>query len=206
MPLSTKQKIIESATDLFNEFGLASVRLQQIADEAGISVGNLAYHYKTKDIIIEEVYHRAFAEFNTLLSRFLQEPSLRDFDDQLTEYFRFFQGFGFCFTEIAELERTLPKLARQWNDFLQKLYLQIRNRLTFNERKGWLLPEPAPGTYDLVANNIWLTCTFWITKQNVLRRSSGLSAFKNAVWTQLKAYLSPEGQRECASITSPKWS
>jgi AcrR family transcriptional regulator len=38
----TKQRIIEAAISLFNTNGIANVRLIQIADEAGISVGNLA--------------------------------------------------------------------------------------------------------------------------------------------------------------------
>ena len=48
----TKQKILDSAVQLFNEKGLGNVRLQQIADKAGISVGNLAYHFYSKKAII----------------------------------------------------------------------------------------------------------------------------------------------------------
>ena len=49
----TKQKIILSALQLFNENGIANVRLQHIADEAFISIGNLAYHYKNKEAIVK---------------------------------------------------------------------------------------------------------------------------------------------------------
>ncbi|MEO7308888.1 MAG: TetR family transcriptional regulator [Chitinophagaceae bacterium] len=38
----TKQKILNASLHLFNENGISNTRLQQIADETGISVGNLA--------------------------------------------------------------------------------------------------------------------------------------------------------------------
>ena len=52
---ATKQKIIQSAIELFNEKGLTNVRLQHIADKAGRSVGNLAYHFPNKRAIIQVI-------------------------------------------------------------------------------------------------------------------------------------------------------
>ena len=53
--MTTKQKIIVSSIKLFNLHGLTNVRLQQIADDVGISVGNLAYHYYSKEAIVKEI-------------------------------------------------------------------------------------------------------------------------------------------------------
>lgn len=47
----TKLKIIKGAQELFFENGIANIRLQQIADSSGISVGNLAYHLKIKMLL-----------------------------------------------------------------------------------------------------------------------------------------------------------
>ena len=205
MPNTTKAKILDASINLFNETGLSSVRLQQIADEVGISVGNLAYHYKNKELIIEQVYQQAFSHFKQLLSHFLRAPSLQDFDDQLSAYFSFFQSYRFCFSEIAELERINPKLAQEWNAYLQKLMLQMRQRLDFNVRKGLLVPEPDKGIYDLVANNIWLTCIFWEPKQRVLKKSASEVDFKKAIWSQLSIYLSPGGRAEFSKLSSKKY-
>ena len=60
MSASTKQRILEAAVFLFNREGVANVRLQQIADETGISVGNLAYHFKNKEAIVSAVYEYLF--------------------------------------------------------------------------------------------------------------------------------------------------
>ncbi len=78
MSAITKNKIIEAAIQLFNEKGLSNVRLQQIADETGISVGNLAYHYSNKDLIVTSVYERLFEEFSEILANYMLQPTLAD--------------------------------------------------------------------------------------------------------------------------------
>ena len=88
--LTTKQKILESAIRLFNGDDMANVRLQQIADETGISVGNLAYHFKNKEAIVTAVYEGLFEEFAQILSTYMSSPKLTDFNDQIEQYHRFF--------------------------------------------------------------------------------------------------------------------
>ena len=63
--ISTKIKIIETSIKLFNQQGTQNVRLQQIADEAGISVGNLAYHFHDKKKILKSsisLVNKAFSD------------------------------------------------------------------------------------------------------------------------------------------------
>ena len=67
----TKQRIIGVSETLFFEQGIANIRLQQIADAAEISVGNLAYHFKNKDAIVVAVYENLFSELSNILSQFL---------------------------------------------------------------------------------------------------------------------------------------
>ncbi|MGM0588589.1 MAG: TetR/AcrR family transcriptional regulator [Bacteroidota bacterium] len=56
--MSTKEKILNAALRLFNDQGLAEVTLRQIAMEVGISQGNLNYHFKKRQDIIERLYFR----------------------------------------------------------------------------------------------------------------------------------------------------
>ena len=53
---TTKEKIIETSINLFNEKGCLNTSTRHIADELGISIGNLYYHFKNKEeILIAEV-------------------------------------------------------------------------------------------------------------------------------------------------------
>jgi AcrR family transcriptional regulator len=55
---NTKSKILATALKLFNELGLAKVTLRNIAKKMGISQGNLCYHFKKREDILEALYHQ----------------------------------------------------------------------------------------------------------------------------------------------------
>jgi AcrR family transcriptional regulator len=50
--------ILETAKTLFNQHGTSKVSTNHIAQEAGISPGNLYYHFKDKNHIIRELYEQ----------------------------------------------------------------------------------------------------------------------------------------------------
>lgn len=203
MSTLTKQKILDASVRLFNESGLSNVRLQQIADETGISVGNLAYHFKNKEAIITFVYESLFEEFSQILSQYLLYPNLLDIDNQLTKYFAFFQKYRFYLIELFEIERSFPQINKQWHLFVKKMMMQIRKRIDFNVQRGILIPEPHKDIYDLLANNIWMTITFWIPQRILRGQPIGESLFKEAVWSQMMPYFTDMGQEEYKYLIYP---
>ena len=99
----TKKNILASAIRLFNKHGLTNVRLQQIADEVGISVGNLAYHFPNKRSIVRHID----MELDDLIAPVLKEekrfPHLIDFNNQLSSYYALLHQFSFYFLDVLEL-------------------------------------------------------------------------------------------------------
>lgn len=55
MAENTKDRILQTAALLFTEKGYAAVSMRDVANELGISVGNLTYHYPKKDDLVQEV-------------------------------------------------------------------------------------------------------------------------------------------------------
>ncbi|TYA74707.1 TetR/AcrR family transcriptional regulator [Seonamhaeicola marinus] len=65
----TKVIILETALKLFNEEGLPRVTLRTIASTMGISQGNLNYHFKKRDEIIEGLYFQLVAKIDETIKR-----------------------------------------------------------------------------------------------------------------------------------------
>ncbi len=72
-PRRTRERILETALAMFNEFGEPSVATTSIAFEMGISPGNLYYHYHSKEEIVADL----FAEFRREIETTLAAPEKR---------------------------------------------------------------------------------------------------------------------------------
>jgi AcrR family transcriptional regulator len=66
-PRRTRERILELALRLYNEFGEPNVTTTVIADEMNISPGNLYYHFRNKDEITNSIFEDFEREIDTLL-------------------------------------------------------------------------------------------------------------------------------------------
>ena len=66
---ASREQILEAALPLFSHQGYGATSMRQIADDAGLSIGNLYHHFGSKEAI-----------FQTLIERYwehLLDPGLR---------------------------------------------------------------------------------------------------------------------------------
>ena len=204
MSLSTKQKILDASIRLFNQNGVANVRLQQIADETGISIGNLAYHYKNKEAIVVSVYETLFEEFAAILSGYLQKPNLEDLDAQISKYFSFFHQYRFYLIDLFEIERNHPELITNWQRCVRKMHLQLRSRIDYFTQKKLMQPEPYHGAYAALTDSLGLTVAFWVSQQVLNGNTVNEAAFKAAVWFQIIPFLTTEGKEAFLQHIQPR--
>lgn len=64
--MGTKEKILATALELFNEQGIDVITIRHIAKEMGISHSNIQYYFKNADDIITTIYVNHINELNTL--------------------------------------------------------------------------------------------------------------------------------------------
>eukprot|EP01036_Dinobryon_divergens_P004509 gene4509-5963_t len=72
-PRRTAQRIAEVTLELFNRFGEPNVSTTLISSELNISPGNLYYHFRNKDDIVNSI----FTQFEGEIERILQVPAGR---------------------------------------------------------------------------------------------------------------------------------
>lgn len=73
---ATRERILEAASRLFREHGIAAVGLAKIMAEAGLTVGTFYTHFKSKEALLREALLRALDTRHDVLAHALQAADL----------------------------------------------------------------------------------------------------------------------------------
>ncbi|HEY8076841.1 MAG TPA: TetR/AcrR family transcriptional regulator [Labilithrix sp.] len=121
MARNTKERIVETAIELFNVSGVTAVTTNHIAERLGISPGNLYYHFANKEEIIRDAFERMNAEADAMWAA----PTDGRFDPLLLQ--RVIAGNLELYARYAFFARELPALLLADRD-LRERYASIGER------------------------------------------------------------------------------
>lgn len=192
---ATKERILKISEQLFFEQGIANVRLQQIADGSDISVGNLAYHYKNKEAIVEAVYETLFKELADILSQFIVFQEMDGFDKQFAALYEFYNRNNFTFNNHWEIERNYPVIQKDWLAAMSKVSLQFKKRIEYNIKSGNFKPEKRKGDYDILVQNLSILSHSILPQQLLRGKPITESFYKKSLWAVIIPILSDKGKR-----------
>jgi AcrR family transcriptional regulator len=124
---ATRKRILEAALRLFNEFGTAAISTNRIAAEAGISPGNLYYHYRNKEEIIRALVEDLLAAFEAFwLLPEGRQLVLGDLQTLLSHTFEVQWRYRFLSRELVALIRSDHLLAQRYQENYQRRMQQQR--------------------------------------------------------------------------------
>jgi AcrR family transcriptional regulator len=65
---NTDEKLIKTGLEMLEKSGLSRMNLRQVAAKAGVNLGMIHYHFKTKDqfihAVLQDIYEKFFANFS----------------------------------------------------------------------------------------------------------------------------------------------
>ena len=76
--MKTRERILKTAIETFNEKGFGAVNLLEVAQLMGISRGNLTYHFKTKEVLLEAIVKEMWAKIENEKKVARQLPSFEN--------------------------------------------------------------------------------------------------------------------------------
>ncbi|MBB5208279.1 TetR/AcrR family transcriptional regulator [Chiayiivirga flava] len=161
MARRTRERILETSLALFNARGEPNVTTNHIADELEISPGNLYYHFRNKDDIIEQL----FALYEERIDRALMAP--RDRLPGLEDIWLQLHLVYECIWEYRFLYRDLVDILTR-NRKLRMHFARIMKRATDNATgvmRGLVQAGVMRASHDeltATANNILVIATFWL--------------------------------------------
>ena len=104
MARDTRQRILDASLAMFNAQGEPHVTTNHIADELEISPGNLYYHFRNKDDIIEQLFARYEERMDVALTAPVDRlPGLEDIWLQLHLVFECIWDYRFLYRDLVEI-------------------------------------------------------------------------------------------------------
>lgn len=163
----TPTRIVETALQLFNSLGEPNVTTNRIADELDISPGNLHYHFKTKQSLIDELFGRYEQRMLALLGTDgFDHADVEDAWLFLHLVFENISDYRFIYRDLSELCARSRNLRRRIRAILKLSLRTASDLLAGMERSGQL--EAQPLERESVVRNIVLVSSYWISFDQVM--------------------------------------
>lgn len=158
----TRERILETSLQLFNDFGEPNVTTTVISDEMNISPGNLYYHFHNKDEILESI----FAVFEREIEETLAAPTRRSADVEdiwlfLHLLFETIWKYRFFYRDLNDL---LTRNRVLEIHFKQILAHKVRTATTLCE--GLVMTGAMRASNEelrALATNMALLATYWLS-------------------------------------------
>jgi AcrR family transcriptional regulator len=164
--VKTREKILHTSLQLFNEEGESHVTTVDIANEMDISPGNLYYHFKGKEIIIEILFEKFEDEFSDILHAPInKELKIEDSWYYLYVVFEEMYHYRFIYQNLSDLLQRYEIINKRFRKLLN-LKFQTASSIITTLREANILAIDDDAV-DVLVNNIIMTITYWIAYSNL---------------------------------------
>ncbi|NZA26026.1 TetR/AcrR family transcriptional regulator [Luteimonas sp. SJ-92] len=180
MARDTRQRILDCALAMFNAQGEPTVTTNHIADELEISPGNLYYHFRNKDDIIEQL----FARFEQRMDDALpgpedRLPGLEDIWLQLHLVFECIWDYRFLYRDLLEILSRNRRLRLRFARILRRADQRAREVMRGLAQAGVIRGSAAE--LDAVSTNLLVVATFWLNYAAVRGEKDEQAAIRDGI-------------------------
>ncbi|WP_431215854.1 TetR/AcrR family transcriptional regulator [Puia sp. P3] len=172
----TEEKLMKAAQNAFIKYGLEGARMQEIADEAGISKSMLHYYFAKKEKLFELIMRKAVLDVFANLRKILEENDSvmskihrlsREYLDYLHEH---------PYLPLFVLHESHKDPAAFKNDFLPPAETAFTTRFVAQIEEEIKIGKIRPVDPYVLFAQIMSVCVFPVAAQPVLQGIMNLSA------------------------------
>lgn len=201
-PRRTRERILSVSLRLFNDLGEPNVTTSAIADEMNISPGNLYYHFRNKD----EIVNALFEQFEREIDPLLDSPARREisFEDAWLFLHLLFESiwrYRFVYRDLNDLLSRNRRLETRFHAILARKMHAARLLCAALAGTGQL--SAGRREIESLATNMVVVATYWLSFEYVgnARRfnepayqSAAMARGAYQVLSLLAPYLSEDGR------------
>jgi len=189
MARDTRQRILDCALVMFNTQGEPTVTTNHIAEELEISPGNLYYHFRNKDDIIEQLFTRYETRMDALLTPpDGRLPGLKDIWMQLHQVFECIWNYRFFYRDLLEILSRSRRLRLRFARILKRA--DDRAHVVMQGLLQADVIRASPAEIDAAATNLLVLATFWLNYAAIRGDRDEGAAIREGI-VQVMMLLSP---------------
>jgi AcrR family transcriptional regulator len=202
--MNTREKILVTTLQLFNEEGIDVITIRQIAKEMDISHSNIQYYFKNADEIIATIYQNHLIAFNELTTFKDGENSTLDSLRQSTrEILSLIYNYRFIYIYFVAIVRRMPDIKAMYKERYVLRREQFLELFDLFRKKGLFrndIPEPV---WESLIRNIYTVGDFWISANELTTGYKGQKAidyYSSLIDNILYPYLTAKGRKQMADV------
>ncbi|RLV60799.1 TetR/AcrR family transcriptional regulator [Parashewanella curva] len=175
--MKTRDKIIHASLELFNEHGERAITTNHIAAHLGISPGNLYYHFRNKQDIIQSI----FSLYEGHLHEHFQPPQEGNISpERLVNYFdAMFYGlwqFRFFYANLSDILQKDDSLKQRYHAIQVKVMQASQGIIRQLVNSGIL--EIPDSDLDRFADTLKMIAASWISYRLAQSSNSNIQKFE----------------------------
>jgi AcrR family transcriptional regulator len=193
----TRERILDVALALFNDAGTSPISTNHIAAAAGISPGNLYYHFRNKEQIVQSIFERLFSTYEHVFALPQDHaPTLVGLRHLVRVNFEVLWEYRFAYRELAALLRRDAVLRERWLEVRRRGYVGFRDLVTAFVTAGVVAAPADAAAIDRLADLCWLISEFWLPSLEVSGQPVDAPQLERGVGLMLQALnLQLDGQQ-----------
>lgn len=123
-----EERILKAAEQIFHKKGMDGARMQEIADEAEINKAMLHYYFRSKQLLFEAVFIKAFSMLAPRLNKILNDES--SIEDKV-------RNFSFNYISFISKHPYLPNFIIQELNKNPDFFLSLKSKQEFPKLDGF---------------------------------------------------------------------
>ena len=205
---ATKQKILIKSLSLFNDEGISKISLRDISNFVNISVGNLQYHFKKREDIIEALYFQLAEKIDQVI--LLNENNLfKSFLELSTEVFSIMYGYRFFFLDFVSVVRNNSTIKAHYCQLSLQREAQFKVIVDVLIKNGILREAELKQEYLNLYRRIEVMSNFWFS--SVLIKADTLSKgtirdYASVIGQNIYPYLTEKSKAQYAKLYPEQFS
>lgn len=172
--MKTRDKILQTALELFNSYGVPNVTLRRIAAEMAISQGNLNYYFRKREDIIEALYHQLMITFNSEKSKLdTEEMDMQFILDSTLNGMKALYAHRFLMIDFNQNMRENPKIHAHFIELERIRKVTYLKSFEIAIARGIMRPPDFEGEYENLTDQIRVFSDFWIASAEIYNEPKG---------------------------------